>query len=26
MDADAVEIIKILTASIKTKKKNLGND
>ena len=26
MNTDAVEIIKLLTASIKTKKKNLGND
>jgi len=26
MDADAIEIIKLLTASIKTKKKNLGNN
>jgi len=26
MSADAIEIIKILTASIKTKKKNLGNN
>ena len=26
MDADAIEIIKLSTASIKTKKKNLGNN
>jgi len=26
MDADAIEVIKLLTASIKTKKKNLGNN